>query len=152
MPGFSLYKSRFSLIVVGSNDTHWTGYSFVDRDLGENPFEEDDFHYQNDRPHEDPISSDSGFDSIDANVPIWDARAYWLAIGQIRIRKVKQEWEFIIPLLERSIGSYVWNFSRSSMNFGKLANADSILESAEASRHVSTEREDQSSLNGRKSL
>jgi hypothetical protein len=110
MSSFSLYKSRFSLVVCGSNDSLWTGYSFVDRDLEENPFEEGDFCYQDNQPHEDPISSDSGSGSIDANVPLWDPRAYWLVVLEVRIIKVHKEWESIVRILERNFVSYVRNF------------------------------------------
>jgi hypothetical protein len=106
LKNFGLYKSRFSLVVCGSNDEQWTAYAFGDRDLEENPLDEDDFPYQKGQ-HEDPISSDSGFESIDANKPIRDARTYWLVIFEARIAQVLKQWDVLVSILDDKINSYV---------------------------------------------
>jgi hypothetical protein len=103
----ALFKSRYSLLVCGTDDTHWVGYCFVDRDLKENHFDEDDFCQQELGKHEDPISCDSGGHSIDANIPIADPRAYFLVITEIRIAGLCKGWECLIRLLECSIELYV---------------------------------------------
>lgn len=110
LKNFFLYKSRFSLVISGFNDLEWTAYSFGDRDFKENPFEEADFAYQQGK-HEDPISSDSGYGSVDANKPIKEAREYWLVIFQVRISQVLKQWDIIVSTLETNIDSYVRRIS-----------------------------------------
>jgi len=104
---FGIFKSRFSLVLCGSDDQHWVGWAFSDRDLEANELEEDEFQYHTAMPHEDPIASDNGEQIVDANTPIRDARAYFLIIFDIRIAAVLLEWQVLIRAVERGVEGYV---------------------------------------------
>lgn len=54
--------------------------------------------------HEDPIASDPW---IEANIPIWDPREYFLAIFEARIARVEKEWERLVLMVAKSIKEYV---------------------------------------------
>jgi hypothetical protein len=104
---FGIFKSRFSLVLCGSDDQHWVGWAFSDRDLEANNLEEDEFQYHTAMTHEDPIASDNGERVLDANTPIRDARAYFLIIFDIRIAAVLLEWEILVRAVERGVEDYV---------------------------------------------
>ncbi|RDI86230.1 hypothetical protein Vi05172_g3802 [Venturia inaequalis] len=98
-----LHRSQFSLVICGTDDMHWVGYSFVDREFGE---EEDldigVFPYEG--VHEDPIFSDlGGREVLDANCPIQDARLYFLSIFEMRIKRALVEWDALAHLISSSI-------------------------------------------------
>jgi hypothetical protein len=102
---YMMVKSRFSLVISGSGDRHWTAYAFVDDGFDEDQDLEIEFLY--DGVHEDPIASDCGLDVIDANQPIWDPREYFLAIFEIRIKHVLREWLALSQLIGSRIDIYV---------------------------------------------
>lgn len=102
-----IFKTRFSLVLCGSDDQHWTGWAFSDRDLVDNELEEDEFQCHTTLPHEDPIASDNGGRVVDANTPIRDARAYFLIIFEIRITAVLLEWEVLIRAVECGVEDFV---------------------------------------------
>ncbi|QDS70485.1 hypothetical protein FKW77_010069 [Venturia effusa] len=102
-----IFKSRFSLVLCGSDDQHWTGWAFSDRDLVENELVEHEFQCDTMLPHEDPIASDNvGGRVVDANTPIRDARAYFLVIFEIRIAAVSSEWEVLVRAVERGVEDF----------------------------------------------
>jgi hypothetical protein len=53
---------------------------------------------------EDPIASDG---KVDANLPIWNPREYFLLIFQCRMGRVLLEWKRLVRWLERNIEEYV---------------------------------------------
>ncbi|OCK76085.1 hypothetical protein K432DRAFT_307150 [Lepidopterella palustris CBS 459.81] len=95
-------KARFSLIICGSDHRRWVGYAFVDRDFDSEELEEDDFSYEG--IQEDPIASNG---ELDANLPIWDPREYFLMIFDIQMAKVLKEWENLVRAVERCINEHV---------------------------------------------
>jgi hypothetical protein len=95
----TLYESQFSLTICGPEDSRWVAYGFVDRvSDDESDDEESPPPYGQDLLL-DPISDGH----LDVNRPIWDPRIYFLRIFQIRIRKIKKEWENVIYELRSSI-------------------------------------------------
>jgi hypothetical protein len=105
--GDIIEKVCFSLVICGTDDRHYVGYSFVDRDF-EDPDEKLDgslFDYQG--PHEDPIASDCGEGVINANHPIWDPRTYFLSVVDLRMTKTLKEWRGLARRIIRKIDHYV---------------------------------------------
>lgn len=96
-----LHRSQFSLVICGIDDMHWVGYSFVDRDFGEEEDLDIEFPYKG--VHEDPIASDLGQDVLNANMPISDPRGYFLKILELRIQRMLVAWTAIARLVHSSI-------------------------------------------------
>jgi hypothetical protein len=114
-----MHEAQISFVLCGSDHQRWVAYAFVDTD-----FEEDDVPDEivpdeqirevsvplDDElgvakvPIWDPIALDGG---LDANLPIWDPRLYFLVILEIRMAQVLREWEFLVRTVERSISRYV---------------------------------------------
>jgi hypothetical protein len=100
-------KVCFSLVICGTDNQHYVGYAFVDRDF-ENPDEDldsSDFQYKG--VNEDPIASDCGDDIMNANLPIWDPRAYYLSVLDIRMAKILKEWRGLAWRISRRIDHFV---------------------------------------------
>jgi hypothetical protein len=102
---YGIMKSQFSLVVSGSDDRHWVAYAFVDRLFDEDEHLDIDYPYSG--FHEDPIASDLGHDMIDANLPIWDPRSYFLVIFESRITKVVKDWYDLSHTISKSVDTYV---------------------------------------------
>jgi hypothetical protein len=114
MSTIGVCKTRFSLVICGTNEQHWTGYCFVDRDLEKNELDEELSGHDQFMTQEDPIASDNGERSINAESPIKDPRAYFLTIFEIRIAAVKREWEGLVRAMERGIEDRVSLFGTFS--------------------------------------
>ncbi|KAF2194379.1 hypothetical protein K469DRAFT_126254 [Zopfia rhizophila CBS 207.26] len=99
---YGLAETQFSLLICGSDDWRWVAYSFEDTYFDE--IEEEEDLYDGCDPYErffiDPIASD---DHTDANKPIWNPRAYYLAICKARSAQVLLEWQNIRAKVERNI-------------------------------------------------
>jgi hypothetical protein len=102
---YMMIKSQFSLVISGLDDRHWTAYAFVDRDFDKDEDLDMDFSYRG--IQEDPIASDCGPYIIDANMPIWDPRVYFLRIFEIRIRLVCKEWASLYQTIRCKLEYYV---------------------------------------------
>jgi len=106
---YSMYEAQISLVICGPDEQHWDAYAFVDRYFDGEGLEEDDFSY--DGLQEDPIASDLEIDTnlplVDANLPIWNPREYFLNIVEIRMAQVLKEWEHLVRKVERGVKDYV---------------------------------------------
>ncbi|KAF2812708.1 uncharacterized protein BDZ99DRAFT_518523 [Mytilinidion resinicola] len=98
-PRYGIYKSRFSLVICGSNDRRWTGYAFVDRDTEG----EEELSYKG--SEQEPII---GFPT---DVPVWDPREYFLISLERQTAKVLNEWENVVCTVERRIKSHKYHQS-----------------------------------------
>jgi hypothetical protein len=106
---FGIYQARCSIVTCGSDNRRWVTYAFIDRDFDGDDLEEEDCLY--DGIQQDPIASDCKLDEslelLDANLPHWDAREYFLAVFNIRMTKLLKEWENLVRWVERRINDYV---------------------------------------------
>ena len=98
-----------SLVIYGISDRRWVVYAFDNDDLRDNDLEVEDLEDENPRYklgyfQEDPIASDG---KVDANLPIWNPREYFLLIFQVRMGRILQEWKRLVRWLERNVEEYV---------------------------------------------
>lgn len=109
-----MFESRFSIVICGSSEKQWAVYAFDDTysdgdDLYEKmigtlqPF------------HVDPIVSCLGGDDVDADLPIWNPRKYFLCAVANRITGAANGWMTFMRTVERSIKGYV---SSTESKFG----------------------------------
>ncbi|TVY59342.1 hypothetical protein LCER1_G000736 [Lachnellula cervina] len=84
---WGMYEAHFSCVITGSDEWRWVGYSFVDAEIDGFLHEssEEDLSF-------DPIASGR----LEANLPIWRPREYWLRVFEIRIEQVRIELEYLI--------------------------------------------------------
>jgi hypothetical protein len=104
---WGILEGQTSCVVAGSDDWRWVGYGFVDTEI-------DGF-------LTDLSKDDLSFDIIaagelEANIPIWKPRDYWLKLFEIRIEQVRREWEYLIHKVELSVNRYVRGQTRNTSN------------------------------------
>lgn len=102
-----MHSAHFSLVIHGQNNARWLAYSFENKHFDER-FEDDVQYdcYSYDGPmiHEDPIVSDG---TVDANLPIWDPREYFLRVFKARMSQIVRYWELLVWYIEPIIICYV---------------------------------------------
>jgi hypothetical protein len=104
---WGIHEAQTSCVVTGWDDWRWVGYGFIDTEI-------DGF-------LTDLSKDDLGFDQIaagklEANIPIWGPRDYWLKVFEIRIEQVRKEWEYLIHKVELSVNQYVRGQSQNTPN------------------------------------
>jgi hypothetical protein len=104
---WGMHEVQATCVIAGSDDWRWVGYGFVDAEL--------------DGSLTDLSDVDLGFDRIaagelDANIPIWGPRDYWLKSFEIRIEQARKEWQYLIHKLELSVNQYVRGHTQNTPN------------------------------------
>jgi hypothetical protein len=101
-----MFESRFSVVICGSSEKQWAVYAFDDTES-----DEDDLYEKmigTFQPfHADPIVSCLGGDDLDADLPIWNPRRYFLLAVANRITRAAEGWMSLMRTVERSINHYV---------------------------------------------
>jgi hypothetical protein len=99
---YGMYEAQVSMIIYGSDHTRWTAYAFVDIEFDGEILDEkyNYFSYEGETTFiEDPIVDEGS----DANLPIWDPRAYYLKVFKARITQICREWQNLICHVKRCI-------------------------------------------------
>jgi len=94
---WGLQEAQISVVIAGVDDRHWVAYGFVDGEIDGSPADLCDADGE-DGQNFDPIASDVA--EVEASVPIWAPRDYWLRVFEIRLGKVREEWEQLVLGLE----------------------------------------------------
>lgn len=96
-----MFEANFSFIICGVDDRRWTAYAFDDTLLNvEELLRTED---SSGGMVCDPIS----LGCLDAELPIWDPRVYFLKVLQLRLGEAAASWESLIRSVERSIWKHV---------------------------------------------
>lgn len=104
-PRNSIQEAQISVVICGSSSQQWIAYAFVDNIWEAEDRPEDDASLCGDHGFcEDPLINNG---STDANRPLCDAREYFLAIVESRVRQVLKEWRYLVQTIERTIASKV---------------------------------------------
>lgn len=102
-----MFESRFSVVTYGSSEKQWAVYAFDDTESdGDDLYEK----MIGALPvlHVDPIVSCLyGDEPVDANLPIWNPRRYFLLVVANRITRAADGWMNLMTTVERSIKYYV---------------------------------------------
>jgi hypothetical protein len=99
---FGIREAQISCVISGSDDWRWVSYAFVDTDFDGDEFGDKAMSHEG--LHWDPIAAGG---NLEANMPIWKPREYFLKVFEIRIIQVRKEWDFLVRKVELSIGRYV---------------------------------------------
>jgi hypothetical protein len=98
MEVWGIQEAQFSLVVSGSDNFRWVGYGFVDAEIDGILAKSCD----NDLPHDQIAAGD-----LQASFPYWDPRDYWIMVFEIRSGYVRNQWDYVIHMLELGIKQYV---------------------------------------------
>lgn len=119
---YFLYEAQVSVAVTGFDDSVWTAYGIVDTYFGtkESIRRYDRFTTGHSSGRPDPLAAGQ----INADVPIWNPREYFLRVFEIRIIQISREWDFILDRVEDAVKQYVqsgfrldFSHSSSHLNF-----------------------------------
>lgn len=102
-----MFESRFSVVICGSSEKQWAVYAFDDTESdGDDLYEK--MIGASPPLHVDPIVSClDGDEPIDADLPIWNPRRYFLLAVANRITRAANGWMTLMTTVERSIKDYV---------------------------------------------
>ncbi|KAF2831927.1 hypothetical protein CC86DRAFT_280201, partial [Ophiobolus disseminans] len=110
---YCLQRAHISVMICGSDNVQWVGYAFanntVDEDGTENEEDEiegsvdTDFAEDEDEGEVDLFASDDSDEVLDANIPIYDPREYWLRVVKLRLRLIVSKWEYLVYKVEKSV-------------------------------------------------
>jgi hypothetical protein len=97
---YRLHRAHISFVIHGFDEWNWTAWAFEDTDH-ELPESDDlavDAEVGDDEAVliEDPIACGL----LDANDPIWRPREYFTKVLEIRIKKVREEWDALVHMLQ----------------------------------------------------
>jgi hypothetical protein len=103
---YGMFESRFSVVICGSSEKQWAVYAFDDTySDGDNLYDKMTDALQ---PfHADPIVSCLWGDDVEADLPIWNPRRYFLLAVANRITVAANGWMTLMRTVERSIKDYV---------------------------------------------
>jgi hypothetical protein len=110
-----LYESQISVVLTGLDDCVWTVYGAID-DYYEESAKDSVLQLHQEwldggkRSMRDPIERRS-FLSPEAQV-LWDARTYFLAVVDKRTQQIREEWHFIVQVLELRRGKLSRPFTK----------------------------------------
>jgi hypothetical protein len=123
---YCIYQAQVSLVVNGFDEWQWTAYAFVDT-------EHDDDDDSPDKSISEGLTEDPIGCGLDANLPIWRPRQYFLRAFENRVKQIRQEWNQLVRKLVLDINQYVCCFT---LNFKwLLAISDSNLDTNPPNRN-----------------
>jgi len=97
---YRLHRAQISFVIHGFDEWTWTAWEFEDTDheLQESDDVAAEAGVGDDEAVliEDPIACGL----LDANDPIWRPREYFTKILEIRIKKVREEWDALVHMLQ----------------------------------------------------
>lgn len=100
-----MFEAHFSFVICGSHESRWAAYAFDDTEFvaGEDLYEKifcDGFQW-------DPIASCLPVDDLDADLPIWNSREYFLNIVARRMARAAKSWDALLRTIDCRIDQYV---------------------------------------------
>jgi hypothetical protein len=99
---YCIYQAQISCVVCGLDDSNWVAYAFVDTKHDDDGDDSADKATSSEELNEDPIAC-----GLDARLPIWKPRQYFLKVFEIRAKQARQEWDRLIRKLVLDIEEYV---------------------------------------------
>ena len=102
-------EANVSVVVCGWDERKWVCWAFSN--THSNPTSRNEEEPDDDDMHEDHIATDGNGPengiTVDVNNPIWDARAYWLRIVDLRMRIIHKEWKWLVMNTEARVEAWV---------------------------------------------
>jgi hypothetical protein len=107
-------------MVAGSYEWRWVAYYFVDTyfDVAEEAKETVQSYYEDSLGPEGMRADPLTFGVIIADNPIQNPKEYFLRVFQIRINRVKREWQQVVAKMQQSVRKYVQVRSLLNLDVG----------------------------------
>lgn len=104
-----ILQGHYSIVIHGYSDQIWDAHSFENNDFDGDDWDDEDREDENseDEDLEDEEFQEDPNAGVEANMPIWDAREYFLRIFNVRSTQILQPAKYLVRWLERSIDNYV---------------------------------------------
>lgn len=99
---YCIYQAQISCVVWGLDDWQWVAYAFVDTEHDNDGDDLADKATSFEGLNEDPIAC-----GLDASLPIWKPRQYFLKVFEIRAKQTRKEWDQLVRKLVLDISEYV---------------------------------------------
>jgi len=109
-------EGHFSFVIYGISERRWGAYAFDDTEPDEEDLQDK---ISCGGRHWDPIGSCLE-DDIDAELPIWNPREYFLNVVARRVALGAHYWEGLLRAIERRIKNHVRFQFLYSISFGTL--------------------------------
>jgi hypothetical protein len=103
---YFLYEAQISVTVTGFDDSVWTAYGCIDTYFGSRESVSRYHRWKGSKGLGKPDPLARG--QIEADLPIWMPREYFLRIFEIRIKEVQSEWHRITDKVEAAVNKYVF--------------------------------------------
>jgi hypothetical protein len=108
-----IIQGHYSIVIHGHSDRNWDANSFENNDFDHDDQEDEEREDENSEDEDlkdeefqdDPNAGREG--KVDANMPIWDAREYYLQIFDVRSTQILHPAKYLVQWLERNIENYV---------------------------------------------
>src|SRR3569833_304265 len=97
---YYLYESQTSIALTGMDDSLWTVFALSDAYYDEKRSSQ--YHHRQTRRSSlrfDPLWPGR----VDANLPLWDPREYFLRVTDIQLEKATQEWDFLVKAFKETV-------------------------------------------------
>ncbi|OAL40631.1 hypothetical protein AYO20_00367 [Fonsecaea nubica] len=97
-PGEVLCKGVLTAMISGSDIEHWTAYLFADTYFdAQDEGRETVLEYRKDKESKEGMNADPlTYGEIDADLPFWDPRKYFLIMARYRLQQVAKEWTQVV--------------------------------------------------------
>jgi hypothetical protein len=127
---YCVQKSHVSVVICGQDNLQWVGYAFKngadDEEDQSDASETDRDEYRDQESDEDGnedgggrededgggfqadlFASEDSYRVLDANIPIYDAREYWLCVVDLRLSSIVAKWEYVVYKVEQGVKNHV---------------------------------------------
>lgn len=98
-------QAQISVVLCGTTERRYTVYSFEDNDVDE------DREMGDDEFSEDGVQVDQVVkgDIVDANLPLWNPREYFMVVLFERVKQVNLEWANVVQIIESAFNNFCAN-------------------------------------------
>ncbi|PMD29322.1 hypothetical protein L207DRAFT_593560 [Hyaloscypha variabilis F] len=101
---YGMSEVQFSFVICGIHDRRWSAYAFDNTESADGDDLQDKIFCGG--GHWDPIGSCLSVDDVQAELPIWNPREYFLNVVARRLGLAADSWETLLRAIERRIKRY----------------------------------------------
>ncbi|KAI0431453.1 hypothetical protein F5Y09DRAFT_304557 [Xylaria sp. FL1042] len=109
-----IYEAQISCLVAGLDDSSYIGYAFVDtyHDGPDSDESVKGYYEKSNTPGRYSMDALSG-GILQADLPLWSPRLYFLRVFELRIEQVKEEWVNAVFTIQNKMNSYIQDYQVS---------------------------------------
>lgn len=100
-----LEQAQISVVLCGTSERRYTVYCFEDNDLDEDREMGDD-EFSEEGVQVDQVVKGDTENVVDANLPMWNPREYFLVILFERVKQINVEWAQIVQIIDTAFNKF----------------------------------------------